>query len=375
MPRKKIITLFGIGSFLQDMGAEIIYPIWPFFVTSFAGASLVVLGFLDGLGDAIVALSQVASGYLSDKTGRRKVFIWTGYSLGGLSRIGYALASSWQWLIPFRILDRVGKIRGAPRDAMVADESTEKDRGANFGFLRAMDNFGAVVGITLSIILVFLLPLTTIFLVAAIPSLIAAAMIFFFVKEKKGGNGVWKKISFKGWGKPIWLFFASTAFLSLAAFSYSFLLLYVSRREFSIPQTIVLYLFYSLVAAVFSLPFGRLADKIGRKKVLGVGIGFYIASLSAFYYISFWIGWIAFTLYGLYKAAVEPVQKAFVSELAPKQTRGSALGGFQLIVGLLALPASLLAGFLWNSFGDWAFITAAIVLCIASVATLYFVKE
>ena len=153
----RILTVFALASFLNDYGSDAICPIWPKFVLLFTGANMAILGLVDGLGDAIVSISQALSGYVSDRVGKRKVFIWTGYLLGGSSRIGYAFSAAWQHVIPFRILDRFGKIRGAPRDAMIADISTQKNRGRNFGLLRAMDNLGAVCGIATTIFLFSLL--------------------------------------------------------------------------------------------------------------------------------------------------------------------------------------------------------------------------
>lgn len=166
---RKFMTIFSTASFLNDFGSDMIYPIWPFCVTTFLKANLAVLGFVDGLGDAIVSISQAGSGYLSDRIGKRKVFVWTGYLFGAASRIGYALSTAWQHLIPFRILDRSGKIRGAPRDAIVADVSTDENRGRNFGLLRAMDNLGAVCGIITCFLLFGLLGYTSLFLLASIP--------------------------------------------------------------------------------------------------------------------------------------------------------------------------------------------------------------
>ena len=135
--KKRTIKIFAIASFLNDVGSDIIYPLWPLFVTTFLGANMAVLGFLDGLGEALVSISQGISGRLSDRLKKRKVFIWLGYLFGAFSRVGYSLSTSWQHLIPFRILDRAGKIRSAPKDAIVADISTKENRGRNFGFLRS----------------------------------------------------------------------------------------------------------------------------------------------------------------------------------------------------------------------------------------------
>src|SRR3989339_1181559 len=150
---KKTVATFSIASFLNDMGSDMIYPIWPIFLTSVLGADMTILGLIDGIGDAIVSISQAVSGYWSDRLKKRKVFVWIGYICGGISRLGYALATTWQFIIPFRILDRAGKMRGAPRDAIISDISTQENRGRNFGILRTFDNLGAVAGILITVFL------------------------------------------------------------------------------------------------------------------------------------------------------------------------------------------------------------------------------
>jgi len=182
--KRKTIQTFAVASFLNDLGSDIIYPIWPLFVTTILGANMAILGFIDGLGEAIVSISQAVSGYISDRIRKRKVFVWTGYLFGSLSRIGYGLSTAWQHIIPFRVLDRAGKIRGAPRDAIIADMSTNENRGKHFGFLRTLDNFGAVCGIIICILFFQLLGYRTLFLLAAIPSAVALILIFLFIKER-----------------------------------------------------------------------------------------------------------------------------------------------------------------------------------------------
>jgi len=182
---EKTVRIFALASFLNDFGSDMIYPIWPIFLTSVLKANMSVLGFIDGLGDALVSISQAISGYLSDRLKKRKIFIWTGYLFGSLSRIGYALSTAWEQVIPFKILDRAGKIRGAPRDAIIAEISTNENRGRNFGLLRMMDNLGATFGIIFCILFFQFLGYRNLFLFAAAPSLIAVLLILFFVKEHK----------------------------------------------------------------------------------------------------------------------------------------------------------------------------------------------
>ena len=179
---RNAIKIFAIASFLNDMGSDIIYPIWPLFVTTILKANMAALGFLDGLGESIVSVSQGISGSMSDRLRKRKAFIWLGYLFGALSRIGYALSTAWQHLIPFRILDRAGKIRSAPRDAIIADSSTKENRGRNFGLLRTADNLGAVCGILISVLLFSLLGYRKLFLLAAIPSAIGVILVLRFIQ-------------------------------------------------------------------------------------------------------------------------------------------------------------------------------------------------
>ena len=347
---KKTVRTFALASFLNDLGSDMVYPIWPLFVTSVLGAPMSALGFIDGLGEAIVSISQAASGYASDRIRKRKVFVWTGYLFGSLSRVGYAISSVWQHLIPFRILDRTGKIRSAPRDAIIADISTKENRGKNFGLLRAMDNLGAVCGIIVCILFFGLLGYRNLFFLAAIPSVISALLVFYLIKEKKPADvRIYKGLSLKDLDKNFKLFLLLSSFFALGSFSYSFLLIYAKEFGFQTAFVPVLYLVFTAVASIFSVPFGKLSDKIGRKKVLMLSYVFWgLVCLSFIFLRSHLAIILTFVLYGLHRGALEPVQKTFVSELSPIKYRASSLGGFQMVVGLCALPASLIAGILWD---------------------------
>jgi len=376
-PAKKTVRVFAAASFLNDLGSDIIYPVWPLFVTEVLKANMAVLGFLDGLGEALVSLSQAASGYFSDRLGRRKVFIWTGYLCGSLSRAGYAVSSAWPHLIPFRILDRVGKIRSAPRDALIADATTQGTRGRIFGLLRAMDNLGAVCGILLCITLLPLLGYRLLFAVAALPSLLGAALILLMIREDRGsGQKIFKGLSFRDIGPNLRLYMLSSAIFALGAFSYSFLLLSAKSFGFKTAVLPVLYLTFTATASFLSLPFGRLADRIGRKPVLILAFLFWAAVCLGFltvHRLAFLP--VLFVLYGAHKAALDPVQKTLVCELSPQAFRASCLGGFQMVIGLCALPASLLAGWLWEHAGLSAPFSLSLGLTGAAFLLLFFVKE
>ena len=373
----KIIRTFAIASFLNDLGSDMIYPVWPLFVTSFLGANMAVLGFIDGLGEAIVSLAQAFSGYFSDRIRKRKIFIWSGYLMGSLSRIGYAFSGVWQSLIPFRILDRAGKIRSAPRDAIIADISTKADRGRNFGILRAMDNLGAVCGITVCLIFFGLLGYKTLFLIAAVPSAIGTILILTLIREKKrAGSRIYKGLSLKDLDRNFKLFLLLSSFFALGSFSYSFLIIYAKEFGFQTGLVPVLYLIYTVVASIFSLPFGKLSDRTDRKRVLILSFFFWMLVCLSFIIAHTHLTIIlTFVFYGLHKGALEPVQKTMVAELAPEAFRASSLGVFQMAIGLCALPASLVAGILWEKAGMFAPFYFSLCLTILSFFMLLFVKE
>ncbi|MBI2442301.1 MAG: MFS transporter [Candidatus Levybacteria bacterium] len=377
MEAKKTVRTFSAASFLHDCGSDMVFSVWPVFVTQVLGANMATLGFIDGLGDAVVSLSQAVSGYYSDRLKKRKVFIWTGYLFGAIAHVGYALSPAWQYLIPFRILDRSGKMRGSPRDAIISDVSDNTNRGKHFGILRAMDNAGAVVGILLAFFLLPLIGYRTLFFVAAIPSLLAVMLVFFVIKEHKTPYiRLYKGISFSHFGQDLLLYTVSNAFFSLGAFSYSFLLIFASGEGFQVASLPLLYLLFTVVAALTSIPFGKLSDRIGRKSVLYLSLTFWaMLLLSLAFSQKMFVVIVAFVLYGLHKGAIEPVQKTFVAELAPKDFVASTLGGFQMVIGLMSLPASFLAGILWDRFGMLVPLYFSFGLTALAVVLLMFVKE
>lgn len=373
---KKVIRLFSIASFLNDLGSDIIYPIWPAFLTQYLKANMTVVGFIDGLGDAFVSISQAFSGFLSDRIRKRKIFIWLGYLMGAISRIGYALSTTYHPVVFFRVLDRAGKIRSAPRDAAVADISTNENRGRNFGVLRTMDNLGAVAGILLCMILFPMIGYRNLFLFAAIPSLIGAGLIFLLFKEEKVQTTVFKGYSLKFFDKNLKLLFLISSVFALGSFSYSFLLVFANQFGFPIYSLPVLYLIFTFIASLFSYYFGKLSDKTGRKIVLLLSFVFWILSLLIIISFPVVLGFIiGFIFYGLHKAAFEPVHKTFIAELSPIDLRASILGGFQMTMGLFAFPASFVAGILWDSFHIFAPFYLSIILTLISSVLLFGIRE
>ncbi len=374
---KHTLRVLSLASFLNDLGAEMIYPIWPFFVTVVLNANMSALGMIDGLGDAMVALSQGGAGYLSDKLRKRKIFIWLGYLCGAMARVGYAFTTSWVMLVPFRALDRAGKIRAAPRDAMIADLSHHHNRGENFGILRMADNFGGVCGIIACILFFSILGLKKLFLISMIPSLIGVILIILTIKESPPNpNKVFRPIRFNEISTNLRLLFVLSAIFTLATFSYSFLLIYAQKVGFKIYMIPVLYLGYNLVASFCSIPFGKFSDRYGRKILLLIAFLLWgLVCAIIIYRLSSWSVVIALFFYGLHKGAFETAQKAFVSELSPQIYRASCLGYFQMLIGLCALPASVIAGVLWDKVGTAAPLFFSLSLTVVAAVLLFFVKE
>jgi MFS family permease len=276
------------------------------------------------------------------------------------------------------MLDRVGKIRSAPRDAMIADLSTDETRGRNFGLLRTMDNMGAVAGILISILLLNLIGLRLLFALASIPSLLGAILIFAAIRERRNdGRNIFKGMALRDLDKNLRLYIGLNAVFALGSFSYSFLLIFAKQAGFKAGSLPALYLVFTAAAMLFSLPFGRLSDRIGRKRVLCLAYGFWAVVCAGFVLgsnrLPILIG--MFVFYGLHKAALEPVQRTFVTELCPPAFRASALGAFQMIIGLCAFPASFMAGLLWENFGVAVPFAVSLVLTGISCVGLLFVRE
>jgi len=374
LPAGKTIKTFCAASFLNDLGSDMIYPVWPLFVTVFLGANMTFLGFLDGLGEAVVSLSQAGSGLLSDRLQKRKAFIWTGYICASVSRIGYTISRSGGQVLPFRVLDRLGKIRAVPRDALLADVSTRETRGSAFGMLRAFDNLGAVCGIVVCIVLFEKLGYKNLFLLAAVPSLVGAALIFFFVKEKKTAD-IYVRLSLRELPLNLKVFFAGSALFALGSFSYSFLLLFAKESGFTAGFVPVLYLIFTMTASIMSYPFGKLADIMNRTVIIVCAFGLFGVMCSGFIFLSAYEIPLLFVVYGLHRGALEPVQKAFVSDLAPVSRKASILGGYQMMLGVCALFSSVTAGVLWDTFGMTAPFVFSLVTSVCSSVVMLFIHE
>jgi len=372
------ILLLGIVSFLNDLSSEMIMPILPMFIAALGGGGLII-GLIGGLRDSLSSILKVFAGYWSDKSGKRKIFVSSGYLISALFKLFLAFSKIWQHILVFVSLERIGKgLRTAPRDAIIADSIPPKERGKGFGVHRAMDTSGAVVGS----IVVFLLfwffgfNFKSIILVAAILAFLSLIPLYFVKEGKREPQDINLKIGLKNLPRPLKLFILVSGMFALANFSYMFFILRAQEfftGKLSIGMPILLYILFNIFYAVFAVPFGRLSDKIGRKKVIVFGyLLFSLTSLGFAFFNSLTAFMVLFALYGMVYAIVDGNQRAYISDLASEELRATALGTFHTTIGLTALPASLIAGFLWQINPSIAFIYGAVISIISVVLFIVF---
>ncbi len=380
---KREVAVFSLASFFNDLGSDMIKPIWPFFITTYLGLDALYLGLIDGFGYFIEYSSQVLSGYLSDRWKKYKSIVVLGYLMSGLSRIGYALSNGWfSVFVSHVLLDRFGKIRDAPRDAYVSIH-TKKLRGASFGLLRSMDNLGAVMGILITFFVFDHVGYRNLFLLAAIPSLISAGLVFGFVRERslKRKRENWDIRSILS-NRTLLIYFISVLLLGLSMISRSFFLLYAKQLGFSIGDTTLFYLIMILPAIVLGYPIGRLIDyikvkhdeKTVSKSFLLVGYTIYLIFLLGLMSVKdASMLWIIFPMYGVFYAMHNVSYRVLLSNLSTEDYRGTTYGMYRLLLGVSMSIGIFLAGVLWHTFGPYAMFMFAISCAMLSIGILAFV--
>ena len=372
------VLLLGIVSFLNDFSSEMIIPILPMFITALGGTGLVV-GLIGGLRDSISSILKVFCGYWSDKTGKRKIFVFSGYLVSGFFRLFLSFSNIWQHILVFAGLERVGKgLRTAPRDAIIADSMPEQ-RGKGFGIHRALDTSGAILGSAVVFILFWFLRFNfkSIIFVAALLAFFSLIPLHFVREEKRKPQDITLQLGLRNLPRPLKLFILVSSIFALANFSYMFFILRAQELfsgRLSIGAPILLYILFNIFYALFAIPFGNLSDRIGRRKVLVLGYLLFSLTSLGFAVFNSLLGFIIlFALYGMVYAIVDGNQRAFVSDLASGELRATALGTFHTVIGLVALPASLIAGFLWQSLApSAAFIYGSVVSIVSVVLFLIF---
>ena len=375
------IWALGFVSLLMDVSSELIHSLLPVFMVTVLGASVFAIGLIEGAAEATALMVKVFSGALSDYLGRRKALALLGYGLGALSKPLFALASSSGMVLGARLIDRVGKgIRGAPRDALVADIAPQALRGAAFGLRQSLDTVGAFLGPLLAMALMVLWAndFRAVFWVAAIPAALSVLLLIFGVREPvqrrmgKGSNPIRKENLRRLSGAYWWVVGIGAAF-TLARFSEAFLILRAQQGGLPIAATPLVLIGMNLVYALSAFPFGKLSDSASHVKMLAWGLALLIAADLVLAWSNHW-GWIwtGISLWGLHMGITQGLLATMVAEVAPEDLRGTAYGLFNLISGVAMLLASVFAGLLWDNFGaPFTFIASALFSALALAAMMF----
>ena len=374
------VWVLGFVSMLMDISSEMIHSLLPLFMVSVLGASALAVGLVEGIAEATALIVKVFSGTLSDYLGRRKMLACIGYGLGALSKPLFALAASVGLVLTARFLDRIGKgIRGAPRDALVADLTPPAVRGAAFGLRQSLDTVGAFIGplLAIGLMLLWANDFRAVFWVGVIPAFFAVALLLFGVHEperatsSKRVNPIQSRELRRLTGAYWWVVGVGAVF-TLARFSEAFLLLRAQEAGVSLALTPLALVAMNVVYAASAYPFGRLSDRMSHAKLLAFGLGVLIvADLALAHSASLASVFVGILLWGLHMGMTQGLLATMVADRAPPDLRGTAFGVFNLVLGVAMLIASVLAGLLWDRFGASAtFYTGAIFCLVALAGTL-----
>jgi MFS family permease len=365
LPRN--VWVATLTSFLTDISSEMVLNLVPLFLANVLGVPTGIIGLIEGIAETTASLLKGVSGWLSDKIGSRKWLAVSGYGISAAAKPFLSITSSWVGVLVVRFADRAGKgIRTSPRDALIADSIDERHRGAAFGLHRAGDTAGAVVGLGIALAVVLATQAQSITLsresfqavvfISIIPGALAVIALALGAKDVRFKPAeTQNRLGFAALNTDFRFFLLVAAVFTLGNSSDSFLILRAQERGLNIAEVLAMLITFNLIYAALSSPLGALSDKIGRRRLLIGGwliygalyLGFAAAAAA-------WQVWALYALYGVYYAAVEGTAKAFIADLIPQEQRGTAYGFYNMTVGLMALPASVLAGILWQGVGGWS---------------------
>ena len=364
LPRN--VWAVSLTSFFMDISSEMVINILPLFLESVLGVKIKIIGLIEAVAEATASILKVFSGWLSDKLRARKWLAVAGYGISALAKPFFYIANTWGLVAGVRWADRVGKgVRTAPRDALVADSIDESQRGLAFGFHRAADTAGAVLGLLIALLVVWLAQQSsgeltratfqTVVLISLIPATLAVIALAVGTQEV----AVTKvrelpRISFKGLGKPFLLFMVIVGIFDLGNSSDAFLVLRAQERGLSIIGILAMLVTFNAVYTLVSAPAGAFSDRVGRRRVIiggwlvyaAIYLGFAVAGKG-------WHVWVLYAIYGVYYGLAYGTTKAMVADLVPEALRGTAYGTYNAVLGILDFPASLIAGILWQGLGSW----------------------
>lgn len=364
LPRN--VWAVGLTSFFMDISSEMVINILPLFLANVLGVQTSIIGLIEGLAEATASILKLFSGWLSDKIGGRKWLAVLGYGLSAITKPFFYIAGSWELIAGVRWADRVGKgIRTAPRDALVADSVTKEVRGLAFGFHRAMDTAGAMVGILVAALVVWLaqkntLDLSkstfqTVVLISLLPGFLAVLSLAIGAKDMPvKGQRAAPKFSLRSMGKPFIVFLVIVSIFTLGNSSDAFLVLRAQNLGINVTGILIMLAMFNLIYSLIATPAGSLSDRIGRRRLIIGGWVVYAAIYLGFAFAqAAWQVWVLYVVYGLYYGMAYGTANALVADLVPDHLRGTAYGTYNAMIGILAFPASLTAGLLWQGVGGW----------------------
>jgi len=385
------IFFLGIVSLLTDVSSEMIFTLVPLFLANVLGAAATIIGLVGGLSESVDVIFRIFSGWISDRVGRRKPLAVLGYIISTVAKPFMYLASTWGVVLAVRFGDRIGKgIRTSPRDALVADSVSAEERGKGFGLHRSMDTSGAVLGLVIVAFIVYFvqggglkLSLETyrwLVLVGVIPAILAVLVLLAFVREKRpppASSPYRTGRLTTGFDKRFKVFLAVMAVFTLGNSSDFFVILRAQNLDVPLIQVVLMLVLLNVTYAAISLPAGMLSDRLGRRRVITLGWFIYALVYLGFATVSSeWLVWLLFACYGLYYGIVEGVARAFVADLVAEDRRGTAYGLYHGVVGLTLLPASLLAGWLWQAYSPAApFFFGAALAFVAMLGMMALIRE
>jgi len=378
-PRPRLgrnVIALGAVSFLTDVSSEMIYPLLPVFLTAVLGADAAFVGAIEGAAETTAALLKLASGWWSDRVRRRKPLVVIGYGIASIARPLVAIAQSATQVLAIRVSDRVGKgIRNAPRDALIAESVDPSIRGRAFGFHRAMDNAGGILGplIAFTVLTWHVAELRTVFWLAGIPAVLSVMVLVLFVRdvpraESAAAVGTGLDLT-RPMGARFWQVMGVIFLFTLGNSTDAFLLLRANQLGVPVALAPILWAALHVVKTASNVPGGVLSDRIGRRPTLIAGWLLYAAVYFGFARAtSAWQAWALFAVYGLFFGLTEGSERALVADMVSLERRGTAFGWYNLAIGLGALPASLLFGFVWDRAGaPTAFVMGASLALVAAI--------
>jgi len=374
------VLFTGLTSFLTDTSVKMVYSVMPMFLLSI-GASKTSLALIEGIAESTAALIKTLSGFWSDKIGKNKPFMLIGYGIAALVIPFYSFVISPLQVLYLRFIERFGKgIRTAPRDSLIAGSVTNGETGKSFGLQKAMDNSGAIVGPLAAFVLLIFFPdnYRLIFLLAGIPAILSIFVIIFGIKEaKKSKESLIKKFHFSDFPRKYYLFLVIIFIFTLGNSTDALLMVKANEVGVKVAFIPLVYLVTSIVSVLLAIPIGSLSDKIGKEKILVAGFLIY-----AIVYYGFGatksVGTIValFALYGLYSAATDGIQKAFVSDIIDDNKQGTGMGIYNALLGVTLLPASVIAGLLYDKVNSSIpFYFGAGTAVVSAILMLFFARN